>query len=285
MHSACRFKARCEPATPKSRTMQKFALKLLLTSLVVRRRSKRIDGAQLAASLVTLVVIVSVGFMCGRTVHTDVQVPDSPERIRRRHPAPRVMHWPFLSDQRNLSGRSARASVCGTRNTRTSIYSRRNVVHWAHPQQRESGARHLGMATHKLPSSRPAVVSENARIAPPTLLPLTAPARSRRSCPGRCPPYAAHRKRLRRQPQSGQVCRYAQPRLVEGRTRQLLERQPGLRSQRRRHRRHRLPAQRSRRSGVVDRALREGADQQSRGPGAAVGPGPVSSALPGWRRR
>jgi len=41
--------------------MQKFALKLLLTSLVVRRRSKRIDGAQLAASLVTLVVIVSVG--------------------------------------------------------------------------------------------------------------------------------------------------------------------------------------------------------------------------------
>ena len=213
------------------------------------------------------------------------RVPDSSERIRCRHPASRVMHWPFLSDQRNLSGRSARASVCGTRNTRTSIYSRRNVVHWAHPQQRESGARHLGMATHKLPDSRPAVVSENARIAPPTLLPLTAPARSRRSCPGRCPPYAAHRKRLRRQPQSGQVCRYARPRLVEGRTRQLLERQPGLRSQRRRHRRHRLPAQRSRRSGVVDRALREGADQQSRGPGAAVGPGPVSSALPGWRRR
>jgi hypothetical protein len=41
--------------------MQKFALRLLLTSLIVRRGSKRIDGAQLAASLLTLVVIVLVG--------------------------------------------------------------------------------------------------------------------------------------------------------------------------------------------------------------------------------
>jgi len=41
--------------------MQKFALKLLLTSLIVRRKSKRIDGAQLAASLLTVVVIVLVG--------------------------------------------------------------------------------------------------------------------------------------------------------------------------------------------------------------------------------
>jgi hypothetical protein len=41
--------------------MQKFAFKLLLTNLIVRRGSKRIDGAQLAASLLTLVVIVSVG--------------------------------------------------------------------------------------------------------------------------------------------------------------------------------------------------------------------------------
>jgi hypothetical protein len=41
--------------------MQKFALKLLLTGLIVRRGSKRIDGVQLAASLLTLVVIVLVG--------------------------------------------------------------------------------------------------------------------------------------------------------------------------------------------------------------------------------
>ena len=41
--------------------MQKFVIKLLLTSLVFRRGSKRIEGAQLVASLLTLVVIVSVG--------------------------------------------------------------------------------------------------------------------------------------------------------------------------------------------------------------------------------
>jgi hypothetical protein len=41
--------------------MQKFALKLLLTSLIVRRGSKRIDGAQLAASLLSMVVIVVAG--------------------------------------------------------------------------------------------------------------------------------------------------------------------------------------------------------------------------------
>jgi hypothetical protein len=38
--------------------VRKFALKFLLTNLVVRRRSKRFDGAQLAASLLTLLVIV-----------------------------------------------------------------------------------------------------------------------------------------------------------------------------------------------------------------------------------
>jgi hypothetical protein len=41
--------------------MPKFALKMLLTSLIVRRGSKRVDGAQLAASILTLVVIVLVG--------------------------------------------------------------------------------------------------------------------------------------------------------------------------------------------------------------------------------
>jgi hypothetical protein len=60
MHNACRF-GRCEPATSKSRIMQKFAVKLLLTSLIARRGSKRINGPQLAASLLTLVVIVVVG--------------------------------------------------------------------------------------------------------------------------------------------------------------------------------------------------------------------------------
>ena len=52
---------RREPATPRSRIMQKFALKFLLTSLIVGRGSKRLDGAQLATSLLTLVVIVLVG--------------------------------------------------------------------------------------------------------------------------------------------------------------------------------------------------------------------------------
>jgi hypothetical protein len=41
--------------------MHKFALKLLLTSLFVRRGSKRIDGAQMAALLLILVVIVLAG--------------------------------------------------------------------------------------------------------------------------------------------------------------------------------------------------------------------------------
>jgi hypothetical protein len=41
--------------------MQKLAVKLLLTSLIARQGSKRIDGTQLAASLLTLVVIVLVG--------------------------------------------------------------------------------------------------------------------------------------------------------------------------------------------------------------------------------
>jgi hypothetical protein len=41
--------------------MQKFALKLLLANLVFRQRSKPMDGAQLVASLLTLVLIVSVG--------------------------------------------------------------------------------------------------------------------------------------------------------------------------------------------------------------------------------
>jgi hypothetical protein len=52
---------RSAPATSKSSIMQKFALKLLLTSLIVRRKSKRIDGAQLATSLLTLALLFSIG--------------------------------------------------------------------------------------------------------------------------------------------------------------------------------------------------------------------------------
>jgi hypothetical protein len=61
MHNACGIRGRCEPATAKSGIMQKFALKLLLTGLIVRRGSKRIDGAQFAASLLALIVIALVG--------------------------------------------------------------------------------------------------------------------------------------------------------------------------------------------------------------------------------
>jgi hypothetical protein len=46
--------------------MHKFALKFLLTSMIVRRGSKRVDGAQLAASLLMLVVIVLVGLYVAR---------------------------------------------------------------------------------------------------------------------------------------------------------------------------------------------------------------------------
>jgi hypothetical protein len=62
MHDAQQVQGRRKPATSKSRIiMQKFALKLLLTSLIVRRGSKRVDGAQFAALLLTLVGIVLVG--------------------------------------------------------------------------------------------------------------------------------------------------------------------------------------------------------------------------------
>jgi hypothetical protein len=41
--------------------MPKIALRFLLTSLIARRGSKRMDGTQLAASLLTLAVVVVVG--------------------------------------------------------------------------------------------------------------------------------------------------------------------------------------------------------------------------------
>ena len=41
--------------------MPKLALKLLLTSLVFKRRSKRMSGMQFVGSLLTLALIVSVG--------------------------------------------------------------------------------------------------------------------------------------------------------------------------------------------------------------------------------
>ena len=214
------------------------------------------------------------------------RVPDSPERIRCRHPAPRVMHWPFLSDQRNLSGRSAREPASAEQKTpRTSIYSRRNVVHWAHPQQRESGARRLGMATHKLPDSRPAVVSENARS-----LPHPAAAGAQRlHGPGdhvlagvrhtqrTGNAFVGNRNQVKYVGTRNLDCRRADAAITGATTRPSISTAaasptpptgPTISS-----------------IGCCGRALREGADGQSRGAGAAVGPGPVSSALPGWRRR
>jgi hypothetical protein len=41
--------------------MQKIALKMLLTGLIARRGSKRINAAQLAASLLMLVLLLFVG--------------------------------------------------------------------------------------------------------------------------------------------------------------------------------------------------------------------------------
>jgi len=41
--------------------MQKFALKLLLANLVFKRRARRMDGVELVASLLILILIVSVG--------------------------------------------------------------------------------------------------------------------------------------------------------------------------------------------------------------------------------
>jgi hypothetical protein len=44
-----------------SHTMQKFALKLLLTKLIFRHRSKRVDGAQFLSAVLLLVLITCVG--------------------------------------------------------------------------------------------------------------------------------------------------------------------------------------------------------------------------------
>jgi hypothetical protein len=41
--------------------MQKIALKLLVTRLMVRRQSKRIEGVQVVTTFVTLAVIALVG--------------------------------------------------------------------------------------------------------------------------------------------------------------------------------------------------------------------------------
>jgi hypothetical protein len=41
--------------------MQKFALKLLLTNLLLTRASKRVDGVQLVTTLVTIALIAVAG--------------------------------------------------------------------------------------------------------------------------------------------------------------------------------------------------------------------------------
>ena len=70
------------------------------------------------------------------------------------------------------------------------------------------------------------------------------------------------RQRFRRQSNAGDVCRHPFSRLVERGARELLERQPGLRPQWRRHRRHRVPPERHRRSGGLARTRRKAVAQQ-----------------------
>ena len=136
------------------------------------------------------------------------------------------------------------------------------------------------------PSQRPGKMRLHLQHQPqPVPEQLVRALRHRRSFHRRLRRQRNHRQRLRRQPQPGEIRRHPRPRLVEGRPRQLLERQSGVRPQWRRHRRHRLSAQRSRRPGVVDRAVGKGLDQQPRGAGAALGAGAVSGALSRRRRR
>ncbi len=93
------------------------------------------------------------------------------------------------------------------------------------------------------------------------------------------------RQRLRRKPEPGEVRRHAVPRLVEGRARQLLERQPGLRPRWRWPGRYRLPPERPDRPGVVDGAAGQGADEQPRRAGDPLGAGAVPGPAAGRRRR
>ena len=53
--------SRSSHRAPKSGSMQKLALKLLLTGLLSTRASKRLDGIQLATTLMTIALMVFVG--------------------------------------------------------------------------------------------------------------------------------------------------------------------------------------------------------------------------------
>jgi hypothetical protein len=50
-----------QPGRAATSIMPKFALKMLLTGLTVRRGSRRTDGVQFVATLLTLAVIVLAG--------------------------------------------------------------------------------------------------------------------------------------------------------------------------------------------------------------------------------
>ena len=91
------------------------------------------------------------------------------------------------------------------------------------------------------------------------------------------------RQRLHRQPVPGQVRRHPLPRLVRGRARQLLERQPRLRPRRRRDRRHRLSPERHHRPGALDQSLGQDPGDDPRGAGDPLGAGAVPRA-PARRR-
>ena len=75
------------------------------------------------------------------------------------------------------------------------------------------------------------------------------------------------------------------PRLVRGRPRQLLVRQPRLRPRRRRHRRRRLPPERHHRPGDVDRAAGAPAGHEPRRPGDPLGAVPLPRDAPRRRPR
>jgi nitrous oxidase accessory protein len=88
---------------------------------------------------------------------------------------------------------------------------------------------------------------------------------------------------LHRQPHPGEVRRHPPRGVVGGRARQLLERQHGIRSRRRRHRRSAVPTQRSRGPDRMAPSAREDAPELAGAPGAALVP--VGVPGPASRRR
>ena len=92
-------------------------------------------------------------------------------------------------------------------------------------------------------------------------------------------------QRLHRQPDPGQVCRHALSGVVSLGSRQLLERQPGLRPERRRRGRPALPPERPDRPGGLELPAGQAAAEQPGGADGALRAGPVPGPAAGRRRR